>query len=183
MASKRPASPSRYVALLRGINVGGITIRMADLARVFEDLGLTEVRTVLASGNVCFTTTDPDIDALKARIEAALTEAFGYEAYVLLVEIGAVARAITSFPFDEDDASMQPWVMFVASAAVAADVLSVAGDLDPSVERVHAGDRVVYWTVVKGQSTKSAFAKHTAKARFKPTTTTRNLRTLRKILA
>ncbi|GMU40191.1 MAG: hypothetical protein AMXMBFR23_10570 [Chloroflexota bacterium] len=182
MASKRPASPSRYVALLRGINVGGITIRMADLARAFEDLGLTEVRTVLASGNVCFTTTDPDIDALKARIEAALTEAFGYEAYVLLVEIGAVARAITSFPFD-DDASMQPWVMFVASPAVTADVLSGANGLDPSVERVQPGDGVIYWTVVKGQSTKSAFAKHTAKARFKATTTTRNLRTLRKILA
>lgn len=52
MASKRPAPPTRTVALLRGINVGGITIRMADLARVFEDLGLTEVRTILASGNV-----------------------------------------------------------------------------------------------------------------------------------
>lgn len=182
MTSKRPAPPSRYVALLRGINVGGITIRMADLTRMFEGLGLTEVRTILASGNVCFTTTEADIAALKARIETALSTAFGYEAYVLLVEMSAVEAAIAAFPYNEDDDGMQPWVMFVASPEVAADVLSVAGVLDPSVERVQMGDGVVYWTVVKGQSTKSAFAKHTAKARFKPTTTTRNLRTLRKLL-
>lgn len=182
MPSKRPAPPTRYVALLRGINVGGITIRMADLARVFEDLGLAEVRTILASGNVCFTTAEADISALKARIEAALSTAFGYEAHVLLVEIAAVERAVAAFPFDEDDDSMQPWAMFVASPAAAADVLSVADDLDPSMERVLPGEGVVYWTVVKGQSTKSTFARHTAKARFRATTTTRNLRTLRRIL-
>lgn len=96
--------------------------------------------------------------------------------------MSAVERAIAAFPYDEDDDGMQPWVMFVSSPEVAADVLSVAGDLDPAVERVQPGRGVIYWTVVKGQSTKSAFAKHTAKARFKATTTTRNLRTLRKIL-
>ncbi|MCH6229608.1 DUF1697 domain-containing protein [Microbacterium sp. CFH 31415] len=43
-----------WVALLRGVNVGGITIRSADLAEVFAELGFESVRTVLASGNVVF---------------------------------------------------------------------------------------------------------------------------------
>ena len=45
---------TRYIALLRGVNVGGVTVKSADLAEVFRDLGFTEVRTVLASGNVVF---------------------------------------------------------------------------------------------------------------------------------
>jgi len=45
----------RYVALLAGINVGGRTIKMADLKALFESLGFTEVKTLLASGNVLFT--------------------------------------------------------------------------------------------------------------------------------
>ncbi|MGL4255586.1 MAG: DUF1697 domain-containing protein, partial [Microbacterium sp.] len=45
-----------WVALLRGVNVGGITIRNADLAEVFGDLGFDAVRTVLASGNIVFET-------------------------------------------------------------------------------------------------------------------------------
>ena len=45
---------TRWVALLRGVNVGGITIRNADLSALFAELGYAEVRTVLASGNVSF---------------------------------------------------------------------------------------------------------------------------------
>ncbi len=69
---------TRLVALLRGINVGGIRIRMADLKKVFVGLGFENVRTVLASGNVLFDSEDDPATA-KARIEAALTERFGYE--------------------------------------------------------------------------------------------------------
>jgi uncharacterized protein (DUF1697 family) len=170
------------VALLRGINVGGINIKMSDLADVFRDLGASDVRTVLASGNVVFETAERDRAALKARIEAALRDAFGYEAWVILVDLAAVGRIIDAYPFREEDDEKQPWVMFLGEAGVLEDLLAVSGDLDPDVERLHPGDGVLYWEVTKGQTVKSVFGKHSAKPRFKALTTTRNLRTLRKLL-
>ncbi len=71
---------------------------MADLAALFTDLGLRNVRTVLASGNVLF---DADANAteLKARLEHALSDAFGYDAYVFVHPqsyLSAVADATRS---------------------------------------------------------------------------------------
>ncbi|WIB26359.1 DUF1697 domain-containing protein [Curtobacterium sp. MCSS17_015] len=56
---------TRWVALLRGVNVNGITIRSAELVELFRALGHTDVRTVLASGNVDFTT-DGAADPLRS---------------------------------------------------------------------------------------------------------------------
>ena len=173
---------SRYVAFLRGINVGGINIKMADLTRTFEDLGFTDVKTILASGNVRFTTSKKNGPALKREVESALTERFGYEAWVIILDIATVADIIEGYPFGADDVSKQPWVMFLGDPSVRDDLLSVAGDLDPSVERVEPSDGVIYWEVTKGETVNSVFGKHNSKARFKPHITTRNLRTLRKTL-
>ncbi|MDA0271320.1 MAG: DUF1697 domain-containing protein [Chloroflexi bacterium] len=177
------ASPeTRLVAFLRGINVGGINIKMADLATLFEGLGYTDVRTVLASGNVLFDTKERDRAVTKQRIEAALTERFGYEAWVILLDLPAIKRVIEGYPFDESDESKQPWAMLLAEPSVLDGLLSAAGDLDPSVERLQAGDGVLYWEVTKGETVRSVFGKHSGKARFKALTTTRNLRTLRKLV-
>lgn len=175
-----------YVAFLRGINVGGINIKMTDLAKVFRDLGFEDVRTVLASGNVLFSTTEDaegDASALKGRIEQALREAFGYDAWVIVVGLEDLARIVEAFPFPEDDETKQPWVMFLAEPGVLADLLAVEGDLDPEVERLQPGEGVLYWEVTKGETAKSVFGKHASRARFKALTTTRNMRTLRKLLA
>ncbi len=171
---------ARHAALLRGVNVGGINIKSADLARVFRDLGLQDVKTVLASGNVLFNAPKADA-ALKKRIEAALSEAFGYEAWVILRSQESLREVIEGYPFSERP-EKQPWVMFLAEPGVADDLLAVEADLDPAVEQVSRGDGVIYWEVTPGQTVHSVFGKHNSKARFKAVTTTRNLRTLRKLL-
>ncbi|PKN82303.1 MAG: pyridoxamine 5-phosphate oxidase [Chloroflexi bacterium HGW-Chloroflexi-9] len=173
---------ARLVAFLRGVNVGGINIKMADLTQLFAGLGYTDVRTVLASGNVLFDTKERDRAATKRRIEAALTERFGYEAWVILLDLPALAKVIEGYPFDEDNDEKQPWAMLLAEPGVLDDLLSVAGALDPAVERVQPGEGVLYWEVTKGSTVGSVFGKHSAKPRFKALTTTRNLRTLRKLL-
>lgn len=170
------------VAFLRGINVGGINIKMADLARTFEDLGFTDVRTILASGNVRFTTTEPNAPALKRQIEAALTARFGYEAWVILLDLPSIQRVIEGYPFETDETVKQPWAMLLAEPGVMDDLLAGATDLDPELERVQAGDGVLYWEVTRGSTPTSRFSKHSSKARFKAVTTTRNLRTLHKLL-
>ena len=170
----------RRVALLRGVNVGGITIRSAELAELFRSLGLEEVRTVLASGNVVFEGGAEDADgALKRRIEAALTERFGYTAWIVLTDAAHLARVAEAYPWPETD-DKQPYAIFASQPEALAELL--AADTDPGRERIASGDGVVYWEVTKGQTVETPFAKTLAKRRFQSVTTNRNLRTLRRLL-
>jgi uncharacterized protein (DUF1697 family) len=175
-----------WVALLRGVNVGGITIRSADLAALFrDDLGFGSVRTYLASGNVRFET-DAATGAratLKSRVEDALRQRFGYDAWIVLVTLAEIGRAIESFPFDAEDDARQPWVIFCVDDATRDELAGAAASVDSDVDPVRTGPGVVYWNPPKGSSTDTAFAKVLAKATYRSRTTNRNLRTLLKIAA
>ncbi|RVW05580.1 DUF1697 domain-containing protein [Rhodococcus xishaensis] len=173
---------ARYVALLRGINVGGINIKMADLRRVFADLGFDDVKTVLASGNVLFTSDSADATALKSTIEAALRAAFAYEAWVVVLDTDSVARVVEAYPFDPAHSGRQPYVMFATQPDVLSELLTVQDALDPAIERIAAGDGVVYWEVERGRTLDSIFGKNIGKPKLKAVITTRNLRTLVKLL-
>jgi uncharacterized protein (DUF1697 family) len=173
---------TEWVALLRGVNVGGVAIRSADLRAVFEGIGFERVRTVLASGNVVFSA---DVGAagragLKRRIEKALEDRFGYDAWILLVTRDELSAAIDAFPFDAGDAERQPWVIFCVDDKTREEL--VASTVDPDVDPVAGGPGVVYWNPVKGTTTDTPFAKVLAKATYRSRTTNRNLRTLVKIL-
>ncbi|MCS5732276.1 DUF1697 domain-containing protein [Herbiconiux daphne] len=204
VGSPHPAASramTRYVALLRGVNVGGVTVRSADLAALFTELGFGAVKTVLASGNVLFDTDAADAASgsagsgsagsgsaraaasVKQTIELGLRDRFGYDVWIVLVEHAALAAIVDAFPYDEVD-GMQPYVVFGSDAAVLRDVARFAAELDPATdgERAEPGDGVLYWEVPKGHSVDTALAKHLARPALKSSTTTRNLRTLRKLL-
>jgi len=179
---------TEYIALLRGVNVGGITVKSADLKALFESMGFTSVRTVLASGNVAFEEPDADADAeasagLKRSIERALGERFGYEAWIVLLTRAELARVVEAFPFDAEREGWHPYVLFGSDAAHLAELATAAHDLDEADDRLREGDGVLYWHNRRARGVDSAFAKLAAKARYKPTTTNRNLRTLAKLLA
>ena len=75
----------RYVALLRGINVGGNNlIKMANLKACFEALGFVDVATYIQSGNIVFTTGESGAEKLTRRAEAAIAAAFGCASRVVL---------------------------------------------------------------------------------------------------
>lgn len=170
---------TRYVGLLRGVNVGGVNMKMADLAEVVRGLGYEDVVTVLASGNVVFTTTDAAADA-KGRLEAALRERFGYEAWVHVLTQDAVRKIVEAYPF-ERSADLHAYVVFAVNPETRAELLGV--DFEEGVERVKSGDGVLYWTVPKGQTLDSAFGKSQGSGKHKQWLTTRNLNTLEKVLA
>jgi uncharacterized protein (DUF1697 family) len=171
---------TQYVALLRGVNVGGITVKSADLADMARGLGLDHVRTVLASGNLTFSS-QAQAATLKSKIEGGLRERFGYDAWIVLTRADHLRDVIDAFPFPERDA-YQPYVVFGSDASVLDEIEKLAGDLDAADERVERGDRVLYWECPKGSSTDTPFAKLITKPKYKSTTTNRNLRTLRKLL-
>jgi uncharacterized protein (DUF1697 family) len=173
---------TRYVALLRGVNVNGITVTSVELAALFRSLGFDGVKTVLASGNVVFETGAGDEKALKSRIEQALGERFGYDAWIVLVTHEHLERVVRGYPFEEVE-SAHPYVVFGSDADVLDQVAATASELDPrGPERAVPGEAVIYWECPRGSSTDTPFSKYLARARLRTTTTTRNLRTLRRMV-
>lgn len=170
----------RYVILLRGVNVGGVTVKMAELRELLETRGYDEVRTVLASGNALVTSA-ASASAVKTDVEAGLRERFGYDAWVQVLTTDALRALVEAYPFARGREGWHDYVMFVLDAGLARDLLSV--DLDPAHEQAAAGDGVVYWTVPKGDTLDSALGKATGKAAYKPHLTVRNINTLEKLLA
>ena len=92
-----------YVALLRGINVGGKNkIKMADLKAAFEELGFSGVQTYIQSGNVLFESNEGE-EALVKRIENKLEDAFGFPIPVILRTSVELEQLIAGCPFSEEE--------------------------------------------------------------------------------
>ena len=179
------ASATRVIALLRGVNVGGITVKSAPLTTAFTEQGFAGVRTVLASGNVAFDAPDGTASAalaeLKGRIESALEQAFGYDAWIVLVPQDRMARLAAGYPFDRTDDTHHPYVVFSSDDNVASELLDAARGLSQQTEEIAPGEGVLYWRVPRGSTLDSPFAKLLAKSRYKQHITTRNLRTVEKL--
>lgn len=91
---------TKCAAFLRGINVGGRKpVKMEDLKKAFAALGLRNIETVLASGNVLFDTEEPRADALVKNIEEKLKLVFGHEIGVLLRSVEELQDLAGHNPF------------------------------------------------------------------------------------
>jgi uncharacterized protein (DUF1697 family) len=89
-----------HVALLRGINVGGSNkVAMADLRAVVASLGHTGVATYIQSGNVLFTTPEPDTAALAVGLEQAIAAAFGLRPAVIVLTSDELAQVVRANPY------------------------------------------------------------------------------------
>jgi uncharacterized protein (DUF1697 family) len=107
----------RFVAFLRGINVGGgRTVKMQSLRQVFESLGFSRVATFIASGNVLFETTTKKTKTLERKIERALKEALGYEVRTFVRGEAELAKIANYRPFPQSkfDETWQSNIIFLA---------------------------------------------------------------------
>ena len=174
---------NRFAAFLRGVNVGGVNLKMAEVAAALTDAGFANVRTILATGNVLLDS-QSGLDtpaAVRKKAEAALRERFGYDAWVLAYDIDTVRAIDEAYPFEREVDGYQSYVTFVTDAAVLDELAALAGQAGPD-EKISAGEGVIYWQVPKGSTLDSTIGKTMGKARYKSSTTTRNLRTLAKVL-
>lgn len=171
---------TRYAAFLRGVNVGGVTLKMADVRRVLEDAGFAAVRTILASGNIVLDSPGSAAQ-VRATAEAALRDAFGYEAWVLAYDLDTVAAVSAGFPFEREVDGHHSYVTFVSDPDVLDELAALAETPGPQ-ERIARGDGVVYWQVPRSATLDSAMGKTMGRKRYRSSTTTRNLRTLEKVL-
>jgi uncharacterized protein (DUF1697 family) len=138
---------SRYAAFLRGINVGGHRVQNEELRARFRELGMHEVNTFRASGNVVFTAADEPSGELTARIEAGLAAALGYEVATFLRTTTEIRAIATQRPFAARHVLASAGKLQVSllsappSARAREQVLALASDDD----RLAFGARELYW--------------------------------------
>jgi uncharacterized protein (DUF1697 family) len=168
-----------YAVFLRGINVGGINIKMAVLKDALASAGFAGVKTLLASGNVVLTS-EEEAAAVKQKFEKCLRDTFGYDAWVVVLAAQRVAELVDACPYPEDDKSTHTYIT-LSSDTARLDELDAAGAALEGSEQRRLGPEALAWLAPAGGTLDSPFSKVSAKAKFKASTTTRNLRTLIKV--
>lgn len=167
----------KYVAFLRGINVGNIRIKMPDLKAAFEKLGFSDVKTYLQTGNVVFLASESP-DTIKSVLEKSLSETFHYDAYVLVYDFDVLVEMVVAYPFEKNE-EHHAYIIFVDNDGIFEELTNISLTMN---EEVAAGAKVIYWKVKRGDSTDTPFSKILAKAKYKSSTTVRNINTIEKML-
>jgi len=171
-----------YVAFLRGINVGGHRlIKMTELARIFSEMGLAGVRTVIASGNVLFTSNETHEGRLATKIERDLNIALGYEVDVMLRSIERLRELVELRPFPEKDAETHHYVTLLKEAPASVPDLP-ANFPNEGFSVLAVDDREIFWLSRKLPNGRHGDSgKYFARAFGKTPATTRNWNTIVKM--
>ncbi len=90
----------RYAAFLRGINISGHKkVPMADLKKMLEKIGFSNVQTILASGNVVFDSSEKNLEAIKEKIEKQIEETFGFQVKTIIHSMSYIKKLMADDPF------------------------------------------------------------------------------------
>ena len=170
---------SKYVAFLRAINVGGHTvIKMQDLKRMFESFGLENVQTYIQSGNVIFESEETNEAALAQRIERQLEKAAGFEIKLFVRTMRAVQAIANQKLYEpkEDETVHVVLLNEVLDKKTQQVLMSFKSEADDFAVK----GREVY--NLRRDREKSVFSNNFIEKILKTSATTRNLKTIRKIV-
>lgn len=169
-----------FCAFLRGVNVKGTNMKMADVCKVFSDAGMENVSSVLASGNILFQS-DRDSAELKKILEKVMSEHFHYDAFLFIKNEKEINDIFKNDPFPPIE-NFHNYI-FIGSEKVEKTLLE---EFEKSTkEKGELGkivDKIFYWQVPKGQTLNSTFGKVLGKKSLKDKMTSRNTNTFEKII-
>src|SRR6185369_14168866 len=138
-----------YVALLRGINVGGNgLVKMSDLRTIFEKMGFEGVRTYINSGNVFFRATERDPRALEQSIERILAKAYSFRPKAAVRSKREIAAVVKGIPADWSGGPERKCNVIFLRPAI--DSKNILEDLKPKpgIEEVAYKPGVLYWSAL-----------------------------------
>lgn len=169
----------KYCAFLRGVNVKGTSMKMADVCKVFSDEGMNQVSSVLATGNIIFES-DKNREELKAILEKTMSESFGYDAFLFIKTEKEIAEIFDKNPFEKSDNNHI--YVFVGTENIEKTLLT---EFENSSKTEHEKGEIVentfYWQVPKGNTLDSEFGKILGKKTMKNLFTSRNINTFEKV--
>ncbi|MDQ2888952.1 MAG: DUF1697 domain-containing protein [Gemmatimonadota bacterium] len=172
----------RYVAFLRGINLGKRRVEMARLRTLFEEMGFVDVATFIASGNVLFSAAERDASKLESRIAGGLQRAQGYDVDTFVRPLSAVAAIASSHPFPDGAESDTVHVAFLHDALDARTARSLAA-LRTTEDRFVVHGTEYYWSCSVRTSDSKVWTLRELKALALPSATMRNMTSVRKLVA
>lgn len=174
----------RYLALLRGINVGGNNIiKMAALKACFEGMGFADVATYIQSGNVVFSTQIADQKLLVRTIEHSLSKQFKYKSRVVLLSFDMLRRVVAESPrgFGDNPDTYRYDVLFLKEPLTPQQAMS-AVEVRDGVDKVSIGKHALYSSRLISRATQSRLSKILQKPEYQYMTI-RNWNTTTKLLA
>ncbi len=173
----------QYLALLRGINVGGNNmIKMADLKKAFEDCGFKNVSTYINSGNVIFETDEKSKEKIVEKLENALTNKLNLNVTLVIRTNKELQQIIEEIPDEwKGENDLRCYIAYIKEPVTTDDVLKEI-QLKEGVDTIKAGANVLYMSTKLSGLTKSGFTKLIGKKIFQEITI-RNLNTSQKLLS
>ncbi len=174
---------TRYILLLRGINVGGKNIiKMADLKACMAGMGFSNVTTYIQSGNVLLNSKETDHSRLMKQIEKTLSEQFGYKARTVLITQEQLKKIVENAPdgFGKDQANYKYDVMFLKEPLTAVEAIKSIPARE-GVDQQYPGEGVVYFSRLVNRLPQSYLSKLTTQPIYQEMTI-RNWNTTTKLL-
>lgn len=170
----------KYCAFLRGVNIQGTNMKMADVCQVFKDTGIKDVVSILASGNIVFSS-DKNSDELKKTLEKAMSEHFSYEAFLFIKSQQEIENFWNGNPFEKND-TLHAYT-FIGNEGIENILMQeFENALKTENEEAKIVNNIFYWQVPKGNTLDSTFGKILGKKSLKDQFTSRNINTFEKIL-
>lgn len=160
-----------YVALIRGINVGGRSpVGMTDLVAAFRKAGYANVRTHGQSGNVLFETDRTGSAKLESAIEKMLEDRLGISTLVVIRSRTELAATVAAAPADHGSKRLRSDVFFLKQPLKAEAVLAEIPELRDGVDSIAIGPSALYFSRVAAQATKTRIQRFMAMPVFQQVT-------------
>jgi uncharacterized protein (DUF1697 family) len=168
-----------YTAFLRGINIGGIVLKMDEVKKIFSGLGLRKVRTYIQSGNVVFESDAADPAGMEKDIREAIRKHAKLDIDVLVKDRQQMQRILSEIPFGKNQDEKRIYFTLLDKKPLK-EYCNVLDEINSDTEKFVLKTDVVYSLYGNGYG-KSKFTNNFFEKAFKVSATTRNLNTMRKM--
>jgi len=175
----------RYIALLRGINVGGNNIiKMKDLKLSLESMGLNNVITYINSGNILFTSEIANLENITNLCEMVILQDFGIDIPVFVITIEDFTKALSCAPdWWNQSAEAKHDAFFVIPPITASQIIEKVGTIKEEYEKVDYYDRIIFWSAPLATYSRTRYSKIVKDKTMYRAITVRGANTTLKLLA
>lgn len=177
------AAVEKYIALLRGVNVGGKNkASMPELKAAFENAGFAAVSTYINSGNILFSSEKTEITDLQHQCSRVIKNVFGLEMSVAVLPVKALADTLAHAPewWDADADSKHNAIVVIAPDTADA-VIKAVGEAKPEYEKVACHGQVIFWSAPLKTFSRTRWSKVVSSSAY-GSITIRNANTMKKLL-
>ena len=173
----------KYIALLRGVNVGGNNIvSMPFLRAAFEKAGFYDVSTYINSGNIFFSSNDTDIEVLQSRCRQIIMETFMLDIPVAVVSPKDLATALSNSPkWWDENKELKHNAIFVIPPTNTEDIIKEVGEINREYEQAEHHGQIVFWSAPLKFFSKTKWSKFVSTSASSKITI-RNANTTKKLL-